>query len=126
MEIKITADKKLLEAIDKLAEAIKATQLPQIDAMTALPVKAEEEPAQSETAISGENKAISEDVPLEESKQETLEAPTREEVQRIAVAKIQAKLGKQVKALIEKHGGTRVSDVPEKNLAAFKADLEKL
>lgn len=122
MEIKIIADKKLLEAFDKLAEALKNLEqkrpaaAPQIDPVTALPAVVEETVTPPQTA-SEEPSSPAQDAPG---------APTREEVQRIAVTKIQSKLGAKVKALIEKHGGTRVSDVPEANLAAFKADLEAL
>lgn len=119
MEIKIIADKKLLEAFDKLAEALKNLEqkrpaaAPQIDPVTALPAVVEETVTPPETAS-------------EEPSSPAQDVPTREEVQRIAVVKIQAKLGAKVKTLIEKHGGTRVADVPEANLAAFKADLEAL
>lgn len=125
MEIKITADKKLLDAIDKLAEALKASVQPATDALTAAAAEAEEVDTQNVEPAS-EAQEAAQDEPAKEPEQEAQAAPTREEIQRIAVAKIQAKLGKQVKALIEKHGGTRVSDVPETNLAAFKADLEQL
>lgn len=122
MEIKITADKKLLEAIDKLAEAIKGLQLPQIDAMTALPVVVEEEPAQDEKPLPGENKAVSEDAP--ETPAEPI--PTRDDVRRVAIVKIQGGHRDAVTALVKKYGGTRVQDVPEANLVAFKAELEAL
>lgn len=141
MEIKLTADKKLLEALDKLADALKAAFEPQVsiqelpnllatyetepaqpaqpaqpaalDPLTALPVVDKEEPAQPEK-------------PAEAPSKPAQSVPNREDVQRVAVTKIQSKLGAKVKALIEKHGGTRVSDVPEENLAAFMAELEAL
>lgn len=135
MEIKLTADKKLLEALDKLAEALKAIVEPQVsiqelpnllatydtepaqpaalDPVTALPVVDKEEPAQPEK-------------PAEAPSEPAQSVPNREDVQRVAVTKIQGGKGKKVKALIEKHGGTRVSDVPEENLAAFMAELEAL
>lgn len=135
MEIKLTADKKLLEALDKLAEALKAAFEPQVsiqelpnlmatyetepaqpaalDPVTALPVVDKEEPAQPEK-------------PAEAPSKPAQRVPNRKDVQRVAVTKIQSKLGAKVKALIEKHGGTRVSDVPEENLAAFMAELEAL
>lgn len=137
MEIKLTADKKLLEALDKLAEALKAIVEPRVDLtpapylatyetepaqpaqpaaldpVTALPVVDKEEPAQPEK-------------PAEAPSEPAQSVPNREDVQRVAVTKIQSKLGAKVKALIEKHGGTRVSDVPEENLAAFMAELEAL
>lgn len=140
MEIKLTADKKLLEALDKIGAAIVAAlseyQTPEgrkkwddvrradeaatmaekraaLDPMTALPVVDKEEPAQPEK-------------PAEAPSKPTQNVPDREDVQRVAVTKIQSKLGAKVKALIEKHGGTRVSDVPEENLAAFMVELEAL
>lgn len=140
MEIKLTADKKLLEVLDRLGTAIVAAlseyQTPEgrkkwddarradetatraekaaaLDPLTALPVVAEEEPAQPEK-------------PAEAPSEPAQNVPSREDVQRVAVTKIQGGLGKKVKALIEKHGGTRVSDVPEENLAAFMAELEAL
>lgn len=135
MEIKLTADKKLLDALDKLADALKAAFEPQVsiqelpnllatyetepaqpaalDPLTALPVVDKEEPAQPEK-------------PAEAPSEPAQRVPNREDVQRVAVTKIQSKLGAKVKALIEKYGGNRVSDVPEENLAAFMAELEAL
>ena len=135
MEIKLTADKKLLDALEKLADALKAAFEPQVsiqelpnllatyetepaqpaalDPLTALPVVDKEEPAQPEK-------------PAEAPSEPAQRVPNREDVQRVAVTKIQSKLGAKVKALIEKHGGNRVSDVPEENLAAFMAELEAL
>ena len=150
MEIKLTADKKLLEALDKIGAAIVAAlseyQTPEgrkkwddvrradeaatraeklatyetepaqpaaLDPVTALPAVTEEEPAQQEKPAKAPSKPAQ-------------SVPNREDVQRVAVTKIQSKLGAKVKALIEKHGGTRVSDVPEENLAAFLAELEVL
>ena len=134
MEIKVTADKKLLDVLGKLADALVALTTPQdyirampdletyetepaqpaaLDPLTALPVVDKEEPAQEWT-------------PAEEPSEPAQSVPNREDVQRVAVTKIQSKLGAKVKALIEKHGGTRVSDVPEENLAAFMAELEAL
>ena len=133
MEIKLTADKKLLEALDKLADALKAAFEPRVDILrlpdmtgepeppqaaaldplTALPIVDKEEPAQPEK-------------PAEAPSEPAQNVPSREDVQRVAVTKIQGGLGKKVKALIEKHNGTRVSDVPEENLAAFMAELEAL
>lgn len=140
MEIKLTADKKLLEALDKIGAAIVAAlseyQTPEgrkkwddvrradeaaataekkaaLDPMTALPVVDKEEPAPPWE-------------PAEAPSEPAQNVPSREDVQRVAVTKIQGGKGKKVKALIEKHGGTRVSDVPEENLAAFMAELEAL
>lgn len=47
-------------------------------------------------------------------------------VRSLAVRKIQAGKTSMVKSLIEKHGGTKVSNVPDENLGAFKAELEAL
>lgn len=140
MEIKLTADKKLLEALDKLGtaivnalseyqtpegrkkwdevrradeEATLAEKTANLDPLTALPTVGSEEPAQPEK-------------PAEAPSEPAQDVPSREDVQRVAVTKIQGGKGKKVKALIEKHGGTRVSDVPEENLAAFLAELEAL
>lgn len=127
MEIKLTADKKLLEALDKLAEALTRAFPPaqlathttepatpaNLDPVTALPAVPEEEPTQTER-------------PAEAPSEPAQSVPSREAVQRVAIVKIQGGKGKQVKALIEKHDGTRVGDVPEENLAAFLAELEAL
>lgn len=150
MEIKLTADKKLLEALDRIGAAIVAAlseyQTPEgrrkwddarradeaatraeklatyetepaqpaaLDPLTALPVVDKEEPAPPWE-------------PAEAPSEPAQSVPNREDVQRVAVTKIQGGLGKKVKALIEKHNGTRVSDVPEENLAAFMTELEAL
>lgn len=119
MEIKITADKKLLDALEKIAAALTTAQESRQEAaeapQTAAPAKAEETtgPA-SKPATEANNPAESEP------------APSRDEIQRLAIVAIQGGHREEVKALIEKFGGTRVKDVPENNLAAFKAGLEAL
>lgn len=129
MEIKITADKKLLDALDKLAEAVKAVVQPTTAPQTAPQAKAEEltthttEPATEAPAAPESEAPTPEPVQPEPPK---AEAPTRDEVRRVAVAKIQAGLGKAVKDLVAKYGAARVNDVPEDKLAGFKAELEAL
>lgn len=140
MEIKITADKKLLDVLDKIAAAVatatgavnnpytrgmieaakekeerEARQEAKSAPQTAAPAKVEETPAPSaEPAVEANSPTESEPV------------PSRDEIQRLAIVAIQGGHREEVKSLIEKFGGTRVKDVPEKNLAAFKAGLEAL
>lgn len=134
MEIKLTADKKLLEALEKLAEALTQAFAPPVDFVPPPNLmKGEIEPAQPAaldpvTALpaADEEKSVRPEKPSEAPSKPAQRVPSREDVQRVAVTKIQSKLGAKVKALIEKHGGTRVSDVPKENLAAFLAELEAL
>lgn len=129
MEIKLTADKKLLDALDKLAEAVKAALQPTAAPQTAPQAKTEEltthttEPATEAPAAPESEAPATEPVQPETPK---AEAPTRDEVRRVAVVKIQAGLGKAVKDLVAKYGAARVNDVPEDKLAEFKAELEAL
>lgn len=129
MEIKLTADKKLLDALDKLAEAVKAALQPTAAPQTAPQAKPEEltahttEPATEAPAAPESEAPATEPVQPEPPK---AEAPTRDEVRRVAVVKIQAGLGKAVKDLVAKYGAARVNDVPEDKLAEFKAELEAL
>lgn len=112
MEIKLTADKKLLDAINHLAEAILASR-------TGAPApepKPEPEP---------EPKPEPEPTPEPERKDEP--APvTREEVRSLATNRIQEGKRDELKALLKKFGAMRVSDVPEVKLAAFAAEMEAL
>ena len=114
MEIKLTADKKLLDAINHLAEAILAGR-------TSAPVpetKPEPEP---------ESKVVPmpEPDPAPERKDEP--APvTRDDVRSLATARIQAGKRDELKALLAKYNAKRVSDVPEDKLAAFAAEMEVL
>lgn len=127
MEIKITADKKLLDALDKLAEAVKAVVQPTTAPQTAPQAKAEELTAQKTEPATEAPAAPESEAPNPEPvqpEQPKAEAPTRDEVRRVAVVKIQAGLGKAVKDLVAKYGAARVNDVPEDKLAEFKAELE--
>lgn len=133
MEIKLTADKKLLEALDKLADALKAAFEPRVDILTLPDMVGEPEPAQpaaldplTALPVVDKEEPAPQEKPAEAPSEPAQRVPNREDVQRVAVTKIQGGLGKKVKALIEKHNGTRVSDVPEENLAAFMAELEAL
>lgn len=112
MEIKLTADKKLLDAINHLAEAILASR-------TSAPVpetKPEPEP---------ENKVVP--MPAQEPEPEQRPATvTRDDVRSLATARIQAGKRDELKALLAKYNAKRVSDVPEDKLAAFAAEMEVL
>ena len=117
MELKLTADKKLLEAIYSLVEAINT------HGFTAAPVAApaeepKEEPAKQEVPAQAEPEPAKEEQPAP--------AYTKDEVQRMAIKKIQGGKRDQVKALIDKYGAERVGDVAEDKLAAFAAELEAI
>lgn len=112
MEIKLTADKKLLDAINHLAEAILACR-------TSAPVpetKPEPEP---------ENKVVPMPAPEPEPEQRPATV-TRDDVRSLATARIQAGKRDELKALLAKYNAKRVSDVPEDKLAAFAAEMEAL
>lgn len=112
MEIKLTADKKLLDAINHLAEAILASR-------TSAPVpetKPEPEP---------ENKVVPMPAPEPEPEQRPATV-TRDDVRSLATARIQAGKRDELKALLAKYNAKRVSDVPEDKLAAFAAEMEVL
>ena len=112
MEIKLTADKKLLDAINHLAEAILASR-------TSAPVpetKPEPEP---------ENKVVPMPAPEPEPEQKPATV-TRDDVRSLAIARIQASKRDELKALLAKYNAKRVSDVPEDRLAAFTAEMEML
>lgn len=112
MEIKLTADKKLLDAINHLAEAILASR-------TSTPVpetKPEPEP---------ENKVVPMPAPEPEPEQRPATV-TRDDVRSLATARIQAGKRDELKALLAKYNAKRVSDVPEDKLAAFAAEMEVL
>lgn len=129
MEIKITADRKLLDALDKLADAIKAYAQPAIGVLEAVDAKADELRAPAAEPATEAPAAPESVSPAAEPAQATkapADAPTRDEVRRVAVMKIQAGLGKAVKDLVAKYGAARVGDVPEDKLAEFKAELEAL
>ena len=112
MEIKLTADKKLLDAINHLAEAILASR-------TSAPVpetKPEPEP---------ENKVVPMPAPEPEPEQKPATV-TRDDVRSLAAARLQAGKRDELKALLAKYNARRVSDVPEYKLAAFAAEMEVL
>ena len=112
MEIKLTADKKLLDAINHLAEAILASR-------TSAPVpemKPEPEP---------ENKVVPMPAPEPEPEQKPATV-TRDDVRSLATARIQGGKRDELKALLAKYNAKRVSDVAEDKLAAFAAEMEAL
>lgn len=112
MEIKLTADKKLLDAINHLAEAILASRT----STPAPETKPEPEP---------ESKVVP--MPAPEPEPEQKPAPvTRDDVRSLATARIQAGKRDELKALLAKYNAKRVSDVPEDKLAAFAAEMEAL
>lgn len=112
MEIKLTADKKLLDAINHLAEAILASRTSAPSPET----KPEPEP---------ENKVVPMPVPEPEPEQKPATV-TRDDVRSLATARIQAGKRDELKALLAKYNAKRVSDVPEDRLAAFAAEMEVL
>lgn len=116
MELKLTADKKLLEAIERLIEAINANRV-----VAAAPVAAPAEEPKKEPAPQ-EEPAQAEPEPVEEPKA----TYTKDAVQHMAIEKIQAGKRDAVKALVSKYGAERVGDVAEDKLAAFAAELEAL
>lgn len=127
MELKITADKKLLEALDKLAEAIKVAIEPQMGIVPPPDVmKGEIATVAAPTAEPKEEPAPKAAPAAEPPVAPESKVPSRDEIQRLAIVKIQAGLGSSVKKLVEKYGAARVGEVPEDKLAEFKADLEVL
>lgn len=113
MEIKITADKKVLDVLERIAAAL--TAAPNIQTTPATLIEAPAAAAPKATTATSE--------PVAEAKPE---APSREEVQSLAVARIQGGKRDAVKALIVKYGAARVSGVTDDKLASFKAELEAL
>ena len=115
MEIKLTADKKLLDAINHLAEAILACR-------TGAPApepKPEPEPERKVVPMPEP------DMTAPERKDEPVTV-TRDEVRSMATNRIQEGKRDELKALLKKFGAMRVSDVPEVKLAAFAAEMEAL
>lgn len=112
MEIKLTADKKLLDAINHLAEAILAGRT----SAPAPETKPEPEP---------ENKVVPMPAPEPEPEQRPATV-TRDDVRSLATARIQGGKRDELKALLAKYNAKRVSDVPEGKLAAFAAEMEVL
>ena len=125
MEIKITADKKLLDALNALSEALKTCPY-----LTAVPQqsdsRADEQNPACETEPSQKAPEAAQETPAPEAQPPQHDAPTVDEVRRLAVTKIQAGLSATVKELVTKYGATRVTDVAEDRRAAFKAELEAL
>ena len=120
MEIKITADKKLLDAITSLADALRGINSAAGATVSAAPAKAEELTAHTTEPATEAPKPDSDAAP------DATPIPTRDEVQKLAIVKIQGGKRDDVKALIKKYHGTRVGDVPEEHLAAFMAEMEEL
>lgn len=121
MEVTFKADKKLLDAINALAEAVRGMA----EHCKANPEpKAPDEGETKPCATAEEEEAL----PFEAEKQDEPKppVPSRDEVNKLAIAKIQAKHRDEVKTLLEKYGAAKVSAVPEEHLAEFKAALEAL
>lgn len=122
MEVTFKADKKLLDAINALAEAVRGmAEHCQANTEPKAPDEGEAKPctrAEEEEGV----------LPFEAEKQDEPKppVPSRDEVNKLAIAKIQAKHRNEVKALLEKYGAAKVSAVPEEHLAEFKAALEAL
>ena len=114
MELKITADKKLLEALDKLSASISALTGSQGSVAAAPePASIQTQPAATPTDPAAQTPAA----PV---------TPTREDIHALAVRIIQAGGREEVKALLNKYEAPRISAVPLNVLTDFKADLEKL
>ncbi len=122
MEVTFKADKKLLDAINALAKAVRGmAEHCQANTEPKAPDEGEAKPctpAEEEEGV----------LPFEAEKQDEPKppVPSRDEVNKLAIAKIQAKHRDEVKALLEKYGAAKVSAVPEEHLAEFKAALEAL
>lgn len=134
MEVTFKADKKLLGAINALAEAVQGMakhcqanteNVQVIDTATAEALKVANERRAELCAPAEEDE---EALPFEAEKHDEPKppVPSRDEVNKLAIAKIQAKHRDEVKALLEKYGAAKVSAVPEEHLAEFKAALEAL
>ena len=122
MEVTFKADKKLLDAINALAEAVRGmAEHCQADAEPKTPDEGKAKPC---TPAEEEEEVL----PFEAEKQDEPKppVPSRDEVNKLAIAKIQAKHRDEVKALLEKYGAAKVSAVPEEHLAEFKTALEAL
>lgn len=122
MEVTFKADKKLLGAINALAEAVQGMEK-HCQANTE-PKAPDEGEAKPRTPAEEEEGVL----PFEAEKQDEPKppVPSRDEVNKLAIAKIQAKHRDEVKALLEKYGAAKVSAVPEEHLAEFKTALEAL
>ena len=134
MEVTFKADKKLLDAINALAEAVRGMaehcqanteNVQVIDTATVKALKAASERRAELCTPAEEEEEV---LPFEAEKQDEPKppVPSRDEVNKLAIAKIQAKHRDEVKALLEKYGAAKVSAVPDEHLAEFKAALEAL
>ena len=111
MELKLTADKNLLDVLERIAQALNA------HAPVAVQI---EEPKEEPAAL---------EEPAQSEPEPAAEAPAqynKSEVQSMAIKKIQAGNRDAVKALIKKYGAERVGDVADDKLAAFAEELEAL
>lgn len=128
MEIKLTADKKLMEALERLTAAITVAlggSAPVSAASSTVPATAEKAsgvttPPATSTTPSAQTTSDTEDTAPRD------DMPSREEIQRLAIIKVQGGKRDAVKALIAKYGASRVSEVPGDKLAGFKTELEAL
>lgn len=122
MEIKITADNKLLEALNGLAEALRAALTPASAPAAASAAKAKPPrpaPTPKEKPVTAQPEPP-ETAPLIDF------AALRAEAQQMAIVKIQAGKREEVKALVKQCGGSRVGDIPEDNLTTFVLGLEAI
>lgn len=119
MEIKITADNKLLEALNGLAEALRAALTPASAPVAAPAPKDEQTPAPKKKPATAQPEP-KDTAPLIDF------AALRAEAQQMAIVKIQAGKREEVKALVKQCGGSRVGDIPEDNLITFVLGLEAI
>ena len=116
MELKLTADKKLLEALERLAEALSAHSIPVAAPITVSTEEPKEEPAPQEEPVQSQPEPAAPALPTY----------SKDEVQHMAIKKIQAGKRDAVKKLVSSYGAERVGDVAEEKLAAFAAELEAI
>lgn len=134
MEVTFKADKKLLDAINALAEAVRGmaehcqANTENVQVIDTATVKALKVASERRAELCTPAEEEEEFLPFEAEKQDEPKppVPSRDEVNKLAIAKIQAKHRDEVKALLEKYGAAKVSAVPEEHLAEFKAALEAL
>ena len=130
MEIKITADKKLLDALTGIAEALKGFCQPVSAPETAAPAKVVEMPAPvaepAEPAPAPAEVEPAKEEPKPEPAQPAEPVPSRDEIQHLAITKIQGGQRDGVKSLLERLGAARVGEVPDDKLAEFERGLEAL
>jgi len=124
MELKITADSRFLEAIEKLAEAIHASlhgQQPKLTAASAIAILEE-----ANERLQARRAEPVEPDRTEPAPQEEEQAISPEDVKHLAIRMIQGGQRDAVKALLDKYGAARVGDIPDDKLADFKKDLDSL